>query len=459
LKSSSEHLYLKDGSQIAVIGAGPAGTFFTQFAQRFAREKKLTIPITLFDAKNFLCQGPSGCNMCAGVVSESLVAKMKKINIVLPAEKVQRTIGGFYYQSRAGGFLLNQVDGKKNIITIFRGNGPRYCTNDTNISFDDFLLDQVKGQGANVISKPVTKIILPAHPVDKIQLIYGKGSNKKTFDADLVVCAFGLNTKMISHVKDLAFGYQPPHTLKAYQSEYFMGREFIKKNYGNNIYIFAMGLKRLRFVAIVPKDEYITVSLVGRRDVNKKDLMEFMNSNLMREILPNGWQMSDKFCHCQPLIATTPAKHPFADRLVIIGDASFSRYYKNGLESAFLTARLAAETAFYSGVSKKAFRLGYYKQAKKLIIRDNLYGRALFKIDDFISQRDQLAKILFQLTNPKNKNNIAVRLQEILWNLFTGSIPYRKIFLKALKPLLQLKIFLSIAKIPFKKERPINPES
>ena len=451
MKSSSESLHLKDGSQVAVIGAGPAGTFFAQFARRLAGEKGLDLSITLFDAKNFLCQGPSGCNMCAGVVSENLVEKLKQINIVLPAEKVQRTISGFYYRSRAGGFLLNQVADRKNIVTVFRGNGPRYCIDDTNISFDDFLLDHVKRQGAKVISKPVSAIVLPIYPADKIQLVYGTKNNKKKFAADLVVCAFGLNTKMISHLKSLAFGYQPPRTLKAYQAEYLLGRDFIKKKYGNNIYIFAMGLKRLRFVAIVPKDEYITVSLVGREDANKNDLAEFMKSKLMGEILPDGWLMSNKYCHCQPLIATTPAKHPFTDRLVIIGDASFSRYYKNGLESAFVTARLAAETAFNSGISKAAFRQGYHKQAKKLIIKDNFYGRALFRVDDFISQRDQLAKIFFQLTNPKNKNSIAVRLQQILWNLFTGNIPYRKIFLKTLKPLLLFRLFLAIINIPFKK--------
>jgi len=31
-----------------------------------------------------------------------------------------------------------------------------------------------------------------------------------------------------------------------------------------------MGLKRLPFVAIVPKEDYITVSLVGRKDVKKE---------------------------------------------------------------------------------------------------------------------------------------------------------------------------------------------
>ena len=40
----------------------------------------------------------------------------------------------------------------------------------------------------------------------------------------------------------------------------------------------------------------------------------------------------------------------------MIGDASISRTYKNGIESAFDTARLAAHTIFERGFSEEDFK-------------------------------------------------------------------------------------------------------
>ena len=62
----------------------------------------------------------------------------------------------------------------------------------------------------------------------------------------------------------------------------------------------------------------------------------------------------------------------------MIGDASCTRYYKNGIESAFLTAQLAAQTAVFHGIDAGSFSTHYQAPAEKKIIRDNLYGRFLF---------------------------------------------------------------------------------
>ena len=48
-----------------------------------------------------------------------------------------------------------------------------------------------------------------------------------------------------------------------------------------------------------------------------------------------------------------------ADRLVVIGDAAVSRYYKNGIGSAYVTATLAARAADNSQFDgKAAVRIG-----------------------------------------------------------------------------------------------------
>ena len=64
---------LDDGSKIAVVGGGPAGTFFAYFAMDFADRLGMDIEIDIYEAKDFKCAGPKGCNNCGGIVSESLI--------------------------------------------------------------------------------------------------------------------------------------------------------------------------------------------------------------------------------------------------------------------------------------------------------------------------------------------------------------------------------------------------
>ncbi len=60
--------FLSNGSQIAIIGGGPAGCFFAHFASRIARDKGIDVNITIFEGKDFCQKGPRGCNMCTGVI-------------------------------------------------------------------------------------------------------------------------------------------------------------------------------------------------------------------------------------------------------------------------------------------------------------------------------------------------------------------------------------------------------
>ena len=116
MKSGLQDLVLTSGSKIAVIGAGP-----------------------------------KGCNLCAGVIAETLVERLKRRGVVLPEGKVQRKIEGYYVQVKAGSFLLRHPDGKKQITTVFRGNGPRFSVIEDNVSFDDYLLDHVRHRGIKLV--------------------------------------------------------------------------------------------------------------------------------------------------------------------------------------------------------------------------------------------------------------------------------------------------------------------
>ena len=121
--------------------------------------------------------------------------------------------------------------------------------------------------------------------------------------------------------------------------------------------------------------------------------------------------------------------------LVIIGDASCSRYYKNGIESAFETAKYAAETAFNRRLSSFAFKSGYFSRVKRMI-RDNFYGKILFKIYDLVYDRLFLSQVLLKVVLDEERQGRAKLMREVLWNMYTGNIPYGRILLKFFQPIL-----------------------
>src|SRR3989304_8658462 len=88
-------LSLENGSHIAVVGGGPAGSFFSYFLLQFAKRIDLEINVDIYERKDFSAFGAAGCNMCAGVISESLIQALSIEGIELPPDVVQRGINTF----------------------------------------------------------------------------------------------------------------------------------------------------------------------------------------------------------------------------------------------------------------------------------------------------------------------------------------------------------------------------
>ena len=53
---------LQDGSRIAVIGAGPAGSMFSYFFLSMAETIGLNVDVDMFEPRRFCHRGPAGCN-------------------------------------------------------------------------------------------------------------------------------------------------------------------------------------------------------------------------------------------------------------------------------------------------------------------------------------------------------------------------------------------------------------
>jgi flavin-dependent dehydrogenase len=247
-------------------------------------------------------------------------------------------------------------------------------------------------------------------------------------------------------VQGLGLGYRPPSTLITFQAEVKLGQKEIFKTFGNMIHVYMLKSKIIQYATVIPKGDYITISLIGKKNATKDIFTEFIKQRDIQGKIP----FLKPDCFCYPKIATSSSRKPFSHRLVIIGDASFSRYYKNGLESAFLTAKLAAETAANFGIDAHSFTVHYCKQIKEQIINDNFYGRILFSLNDLISSAPLLAQTHLSLAKKKG-SRASNKLRSILWNMFTGNAPYKEIFKTSLNIKLQLSVSTKIFSLFFQK--------
>lgn len=447
-------MQLKNGAKIAVIGGGPAGSFFfAHFALTYARQLGIEVSVTIFEKKDFARKGAPGCNMSAGVLSEALLRKLPEHNIHLPPSCIQQEIEGYFLQVPEYGIPLHypHPPHKTRIVTVFRGSGPRFADRDVSESFDYFLLEHAKEMGAQVILDPVTNIQIPKNPKDSIKLTYGKEASKTEYTADLVVGAFGVNSDTLYELEKLGFGYIPPKTVQTCIMDIYPTRAVNNALYGNNIYVFSLGLKFIRFASFIPKGDFLTICLVGTKEMNKTLLNEFLNQPKIQEMLPNGWDDVKKRCICFPKIPVNHARHPYTNRFVVIGDAGISRTYKNGIDSAFTTAQLAAKTAFEKGVTEKDFEKGYFNPAKILLGRDNVYGSVILTANDIISGEKHLVSshIKYMFEHPDTWET--KRMNEVLWNSVTGNAPYKDIFFKSVHPRLLINLFLVTARSLLRK--------
>ncbi len=430
----NNNMLLKNGSKIAIIGGGPGGSFFAHFASRYAKEAGIDVSIKIYDRKSFCQRGPRGCNMCAGVISEKLFNGLEEEGINIADFCVQRKIEGYCFQTQDESVVLHHpVPGHiPKIVTVFRGNGPLQSGHEGNVSFDDYLLNHVKEQGVEIITDVVKDFELPDRKGDPVKVICGAGNSKTEFEADLVVGAFGVNTGMMDKVGNMGFGYKPPRTVRTCQCEIILSSEYIEETFGNNVFVFALGKSELKFASITPKADYVTVNLVGRKDLTRNNLIDFLDHPAVKKLMPAKWRIPNSFCMCISKIPITYAKHPYTDRVVVLGDASISRSYKSGIESAFNMAKMSAYTAFKNGVSARSFMKGYFKPAKRLLARDNFYGIVMLKINDYISSNRQLANRQVKLVKSTADRKTASQINEILWNMLTGNVPYKEIFVKAI---------------------------
>ena len=77
---------------VAIIGGGPAGSFFALYLLHYARERGMHPEITIYQKRDFKELGPKGCKGCAGILSPSLLRNLNELGLVIPEGIIQHKI-------------------------------------------------------------------------------------------------------------------------------------------------------------------------------------------------------------------------------------------------------------------------------------------------------------------------------------------------------------------------------
>jgi flavin-dependent dehydrogenase len=457
---SPQSTRLRDGDSVAVVGGGPAGAFFAIQLLKKASEMNRRLLVSIIEKKR--PAGPmaepwhcKGCNACAGGISPRLTAALEQIGIPIPEEIVQSEIEHIWLHGLWKNFPF-KVPADCRMYSVFRGSLPSSKRREFD-GFDGFLLKQAVDAGAHLIHGEVTSIDYSATGLPTLDIKSPAGGTR-SIEANFVTVATGINSRpgqdysgdhLMGSVQRLIPRFQPASTRKALLVELKLGHEYLRKNMHREMHFLEHGVKRLALehVALVPKDDHLTVTLIGKRideaefpADTTKIIQEFLRIPQISRILP-GITGARVACACSARMAISTAKQPFGDRLGLIGDTVGSRLYKDGLYSAHLTAEKLAETVLRNGIDRQSLATGYAPLIRWMA-KDNRYGKRAFALSKLTFGRPGMDRILYQAyaIELRERERDKRPVGDVLWKIASGMADYEDLF----KEMLRLNFWWSI---------------
>lgn len=418
-------LSLADGSRVGVIGGGPAGSFFAYFLFSAAQSAGLDVSVDIYEPRFFAHRGPAGCNHCGGIVSESLVQLLATEGINLPASVVQRGIDSYVLHTSVGDVRIETPLHEKRIAAAYRGNGPKDSGSDI-AGLDGYLLNLSASRGAKVIRKLVNGL---GWPDGKPQIRTTDGA-AATYD--LVAVAAGVNSHALELLRSPTPRYRPPSALRTFICEFHLGKEQVSTCLGDSMHVFLLDIPRLDFAALIPKGAFSTLCLLGR-DVDEELVESFLAAPAVKSCFP-GSAIPKPTCHCFPRLNVRSAVRPFADRMVWVGDSGATRLYKDGIGAAYRTAKAAATTAVLEGISAADFEKHFWPECRTLIL-DNEIAKLIFGFTALIQKLRFVQRGVLRMTARERQAAARSRhMSNVLWDVFTGSAPYREVLFRTFHP-------------------------
>lgn len=402
----NENLRLVDGSKVAVIGGGPAGTSCAIKLLKEAEKKGLKLKVIIFESKDFNVH----YNQCVGVLSPPVEEIFEKfLGIGFPTELIKREINGYNVYTDGG----ERIELKSGIGT--------YATR--RILFDRFMLETAKKHGAEVINSRVTDIEF--YNGEEVR-IYSEG---RFMRVDAVVGSFGLDegtAELFERSSRKSFKYKrPSKALDTVITKIHIDKEIIENKLMSMIHAFLLNnFRKIEFGAITPKGDHIIINIAGR-NVTSLEMDIFLNQDVIRGILGEiDVSQLDYFKGRYPI---KPAKGIVGDRFVAVGDATgWIRPYKGkGINVAILTGAKAAEVMINSGISRDDL-MSYVKTFEDFQ-RDYIYGK-IFRTLLLFSLRTGFIREIVTIKNMPEK------LRDAIYMAVSGEGSYYEILKKILSP-------------------------
>jgi flavin-dependent dehydrogenase len=434
--SRSTEMTLSDGDRVGVIGGGPAGSFFTFFLLKVADSIGLDLKVDIYEPRLFTHRGPAGCNHCGGIISESLVQMLAAEGINLPPTVVQKGIDSYVLHTDLGNVRIQAPRDEKRIAAVYRGNGPRESEPVTVAGFDRHLLELCTEQGARVVRKTVRDV---SWHDGKPRLSCTDGT---AADYELVAMAAGVNSQALNLFSNAPKDYTAPKTQKTFICEFRLGSEGVAQYFGTAMHVFLLDLPRLTFAALIPKGEFVTLAMLGE-DLDDTLVETFLRLPEVRKCFP-GDVVPPMACHCYPRINVDAAVRPYGDRIVWVGDSGVARLYKDGIGSAYRTAKAAAKAAVFNGVSARDFEQHFWPALRALDV-DNTIAKLIFGVTHLIQKMRFLRRGVVRMTALEQANaESSKRMSGVLWDVFTGSAPYREVLVRTIQPVFPLSLVWNV---------------
>src|SRR3990170_214915 len=153
--------------------------------------------------------------------------------------------------------------------------------------------------------------------------------------------------------------------------------------------------------AIIPKGDFLTVCLLGQ-DVDRELIIAFFNSPAVKNCFPAAWNQVQGICRCAPRINVREATVPYMDRVALVGDCGVTRLYKDGIGAAYRTAKAAAITAVFSGISSEDFQRKFWP-ACRAIEQDNTIGKIIFVATRQVQKRRYARRAVLRMVTKEQQ--------------------------------------------------------
>ncbi len=439
---------LRDNDCVAIVGGGPAGSFFAIHLLREAQRLNRHLDVVIVERRGLSNLGTDifqgrGCNFCAGGISPRLNEILEEHGLVVPEEIIQGHIDHVWIQGQWKNFRLRVPKGMR-MYSVFRGSLPSR-RGGRPAGFDAFLLGEAVKAGARILYGKAEAIAYAASRMPRLT-VRAQSGEKISLEASFVTIATGINAHggfdygddaLIASLQRLNPRFVPGKSRKAFIFELDVGEDYLTRHMHREIYFIEYASRRLALehTALVPKGRFLTVAMIGKsidEAVMAGDIQHIIHDFLtlppIERILP-GVESAPIACACVPRMTVTTAKSPFGDRFAIIGDAVGSRLNKDGLFSAHVTASRLAQTVLEDGTDEQALAKGYGK-AIKWLAADNRFGRVVFGASRVAFTTPVLSRITYQAfaIECKERDERSRPLSVVLWKIASGTADYQEVF-------------------------------